>query len=67
MFWATGAALAELAPQTNQNADFGPNEVSKKVIEETSVGADNPFDQAAPGALLFAKILHHPGETMLLF
>ncbi|CAL8463400.1 g2934 [Coccomyxa elongata] len=45
----SGAALAELAPQTNQNADFGPNEVSKKVIQETSVGAGNPFDQAAPG------------------
>jgi hypothetical protein len=45
----SGAALADLPPQINENADFGPNEVSKQTIKDTSVGADNPFDQAAPG------------------
>ncbi len=43
--------MADLPPQIDDNANFGPNEVSKQTIKDTSVGADNAFDQAAPGAL----------------
>lgn len=46
---ASGAAFALEPPNKNENADFGPNEVNTKKIEEISVGADNPFDTAAPG------------------
>ncbi|EIE27575.1 hypothetical protein COCSUDRAFT_39203 [Coccomyxa subellipsoidea C-169] len=45
----SGAAMADLPPQIDDNANFGPNEVSKQTIKDTSVGADNAFDQAAPG------------------
>ena len=36
-------------PQENQNADFGPNEVTKDSIGDISLDANNPFDTAAPG------------------
>ncbi|CAK0740247.1 hypothetical protein CVIRNUC_001236 [Coccomyxa viridis] len=46
---ASGAAFALEPPNKNENADFGPNEVDTKKIEEVSVAADNPYDTAAPG------------------
>lgn len=33
----------------DENADFGPNEVTKKSIGDISLDADNPYDTAAPG------------------
>lgn len=50
--------MAELAPQVNDNADFGPNEVSKQLIKETSKDAGNPFDTAAPGDPNSYRISH---------
>ena len=47
----TGAAFALEPPNKNENADFGPNEVDTKKIEEVSVSADNPYDTAAPGGM----------------
>ena len=44
-----GAAFALEPPGKNDNADFGPNEVSKEKIGEVSLDADNPYDTAAPG------------------
>ncbi len=38
-------------PQENQNADLGPNEVTKESIGDISLDANNPFDTAAPGEL----------------
>lgn len=47
--WPAGAAFALEPPNKNENADLGPNEVSKEKIGEISKDADNPFDTAAPG------------------
>lgn len=41
----------ELADLDKDTADLGPNEVSKDLIKDTSVSANNPFDQAAPGGV----------------
>ncbi len=49
--WPAGAAFALEPPNKNDNADFGPNEVSKEKIGEVSLDADNPYDTAAPGPL----------------
>jgi hypothetical protein len=50
-------------------ADLGPNEVSKKTIEDTSVSANNPFDKATPGAddghKLCSSALQSTGEDLI--
>jgi len=38
-----------VAPGVDDNANLGPNEVTKQVIAETSESADNKYDQATPG------------------
>ena len=39
-------------PQENENADFGPNEVTKDSIGDISLDANNPFDTSTgPGEL----------------
>ena len=47
--WPAGAAFALEPPGKSDNADLGPNEVSKEKIGEVSEYADNKFDTAAPG------------------
>lgn len=48
----TGIEPYQTPPQENENADFGPNEVTKGSIGEIALDADNPFDTSrGPGEL----------------
>ena len=67
VFELAEAEAYQSPPQENQNADFGPNEVTKDSIGDISLDANNPFDTAAPGELqppappVFERIsLPHP-------
>ena len=56
LLWSAGAAFALEPPGKNENADLGPNEVTKDKIGEVSLDADNPFDTAAPGTASHARL-----------
>ncbi len=51
MFELAEAEDYQTPPQENQNADLGPNEVTKESIGDISLDANNPFDTAAPGEI----------------
>ena len=53
-------------PQENQNADFGPNEVTKDSIGDISLDANNPFDTAAPGEQRSAVPLFDTSQLITL-
>ncbi len=60
----TGIEPYQTPPQENENADFGPNEVTKGSIGEISLDADNPFDTSiGPGELLRFVVLA-PGMVL---
>ncbi len=61
----TGIEPYQTPPQENENADFGPNEVTKGSIGEISLDADNKYDTSTGPGELQTQAFLRPGMLLV--